>query len=184
MSEQKEILFTGQEVIKIERGSEIVLCTKCNEEVAIRKEAYYDSYQKLPGERAGNPGTYVHFKCLSKERLAEINEAKEKKIEDNYSHYDYLNDHGKKFSDMLGVENITNMVLVSSTRRQMYGYKTDWEKAEVPFNKGVMIYLLTRQQPYSSQVRDTPNGWVDTGEWVVKMYNSDNEIRTALNLFP
>jgi hypothetical protein len=47
------------------------------------------------------------------------------------------------------------------------GYRNIWEKEGIPYHKGVAIYLLTKSPPFSSQVRDTENGWVPPVQWVI-----------------
>jgi hypothetical protein len=64
-----ETLFTGQPVVDVINGSEYVTCTKCGELTNVRGSAYFDPYQPTAG---GPSGTYVHYKCLSDERMAEI----------------------------------------------------------------------------------------------------------------
>ena len=49
-------------------------------------------------------------------------------------------------------------------------FKYQWEEANIPFEKGVAMYLITKMSPYIDEVRDTKNGWVDPGTWVVDNY--------------
>lgn len=56
-----ETLFTGQPMT----AHEEVACPVCQGLTNVRYSAYYDSY---------NGGRYVHFGCLSPQRIAEINE--------------------------------------------------------------------------------------------------------------
>ena len=66
-----EKIFTGQEIIsKRTVGGymhDVVKCTKCKDLVALNY-AWFDPYC--------NDGEYVHHKCLSKERLEEIQKEK------------------------------------------------------------------------------------------------------------
>jgi hypothetical protein len=56
-----------------------------------------------------------------------------------------------------------------------YGFKFKWKKNGVPFERGVFIYLLTSSHPfYGSQVRQTRNGWVDPGQWVIDYYHAND----------
>lgn len=98
------------------------------------------------------------------------------------SHYDYIDIYGKQFSDELGIDNITHMSVAHGDKA--YGYKSDWLKAGISFPKGVLLYLLTYQHPYSRQVRETDKGWVDVGEWVITTYNHDAKLRAALDKLP
>ena len=47
------------------------------------------------------------------------------------------------------------------------GYKCRWESAGIPFAHAMCIYLLGYCQPFSSEVRETRNGWVDPCQWVI-----------------
>lgn len=49
-------------------------------------------------------------------------------------------------------------------------YKQEWEEAGVPYEHGVMIYMLTFVSPFSENVRSTKNGWVAPEEWVIDTY--------------
>jgi len=49
-----------------------------------------------------------------------------------------------------------------------YGFRQQLEDAGIPFPHGVAIYLLSHMHPYSKEVRQTPEGWVDVGDWIVK----------------
>jgi hypothetical protein len=51
-----------------------------------------------------------------------------------------------------------------------YGYQYEWEKAGIPFEKGMMLYLLSYCYPFSEQVRKTPTGFKKPSEWVVENY--------------
>ena len=52
-------------------------------------------------------------------------------------------------------------------------YRDQWEDAGVPFNHGAFIYLMSHISPYSDQVRQTEDGWVDVAEWVINFYKSN-----------
>jgi hypothetical protein len=98
------------------------------------------------------------------------------------SHYTFIEKYGEQFSKEIGVPNIADML--SSHGDKAYGYRDAWKKARIPFAKGVMIFLLSYIDPYSSSVRDTVEGWVDIDEWVIKMYESPSGIREALDNLP
>jgi len=65
----QEVLFTGQPVVKIVNNDQYVSCTKCGKLTNVNSAAYFDKYQ--PTED-GPHGTYVHFGCLSTQRMMEI----------------------------------------------------------------------------------------------------------------
>lgn len=47
------------------------------------------------------------------------------------------------------------------------GYRVEWERAGIPFNYGVCIYLITKMYPYEKESRETKNGFVSPHKWVV-----------------
>jgi hypothetical protein len=66
--------FTGQPFVGFER----VACTKCGAPVHLRSTGWFDSYQ----DTYGTGGTYVHYGCLSPQRLAEIEAEKASRKKD------------------------------------------------------------------------------------------------------
>lgn len=89
------------------------------------------------------------------------------------NHYDWLNENLNAFwLKVLGksLDETHCAGIVTAHGDKCYGYKNEWEDAGIPFHHGVAIYLLARTRPYSEEVRDTPNGWVDPGEWVISVY--------------
>jgi hypothetical protein len=60
---------------------------------------------------------------------------------------------------------------ISAHGDKCYGYQARWEKAGIPFEHGVALYLLTYQHPYCDQVRQTKDdGFVSPAEWVESKY--------------
>ena len=55
-----------------------------------------------------------------------------------------------------------------------YSHKRAWKNAGVPFERGVFIYLLLSEPPYSGYVRDTANGWVAPNQWVIDYYHAND----------
>ena len=86
------------------------------------------------------------------------------------NHYDYLHEHLMKFFKDVGVKYEQNEGIISAHGDKAYGYRFEWNAAEIPFNHGVSIYMLTYCKPFSDEVRETDNGWVDPGEWVRDNY--------------
>ena len=54
--------------------------------------------------------------------------------------------------------------IVSAHGDKAYGYKSEWEKHEIPFNRGVLLYLLT----YTKLLGDTPKH--ESCNWVIANY--------------
>lgn len=90
------------------------------------------------------------------------------------NHYTYLEKHLPAFWQAIGLKErwFTPSSILSAHGDKAYGYRSKWEKAGIPFNHGVALYLLTYIKPYSEEVRETRDcGWVDVGEWVISNYD-------------
>jgi hypothetical protein len=89
------------------------------------------------------------------------------------NHYDYCDKTLANFWDALGI-NYHNKFspegITTAHGDKCYSYKDIWEKNGISFNHGVAIYLLSYIKPYSTEVRETSNGWVDPCEWVINNY--------------
>lgn len=83
-----------------------------------------------------------------------------------YSHYDYLREHVETFFDALKVDG--NSGIIGAHGDKCYSYRDKFEEAGLTFGQGVAIYFLSYLRPYSKECRETKNGWVDAGDWVVK----------------
>lgn len=90
------------------------------------------------------------------------------------NHYDWLFQNLMDFFraiDLPGVKgNWVNTGIISAHGDKCYGYRSTWAKAGIPFEHGVAIYLLTYCSPYSSEVRETKNGWKAVEQWVIESY--------------
>ncbi|MFA5132545.1 MAG: hypothetical protein WC444_04485 [Candidatus Paceibacterota bacterium] len=87
-----------------------------------------------------------------------------------YSHYDWLDDNFYQFLINLGIGHIcalANTSLIVAHGDKCYQYSKRFEQAGLPLEYGVAIYLLTHISPWSTECRETKNGWVDPCEWVI-----------------
>lgn len=90
------------------------------------------------------------------------------------NHYDYLDQHLIPFSAKTKAEGMTNN-LITAHGDKAYGYKDQWEQHGIPFNHGVLLFILTYTWPYAAQVRDgarglKPQAWVKPNDWVCEHY--------------
>lgn len=83
------------------------------------------------------------------------------------SHYNYLEENLQKFFEANGVNWQYNKGIIVAHGDKCESYKQKWLSADIPFPQGVAIYLIAYNAPFSAEVRDTKNGWVDPGQWVV-----------------
>lgn len=89
------------------------------------------------------------------------------------SHYDWLHENLKSFSEVVGTE--IHSGFIGAHGDKCYGYRDEWEKESIPFGLGVAIYLLTYVRPYSKTVRQTESGWVAPEKWVVDFFKTNQE---------
>ena len=93
------------------------------------------------------------------------------------NHYEYIDIVGKRFSDILGVRNIQDLVSTHGDKCYAYMYgKTGIEAGRI-----ACVFLLSYVKPYSETVRDTEYGWVDVESWINYKLN-DPMINEALTL--
>lgn len=89
------------------------------------------------------------------------------------SHYDYLEAYWLKFIKAIGLPGAQyyNNGMIGAHGDKGYSYRASWEEAGIPFERGMLIYLLSYCPPYNKQVRETQNGkWVNPWEWVISTY--------------
>lgn len=88
-------------------------------------------------------------------------------------HYDYLMQHFVTFYQKLcqveglPVNSGINDGLIIAHGDKCYQYREEWAEGGLSFEHGVAIYLLSFISPWSSEVRETPQGWVKVAKWVV-----------------
>jgi hypothetical protein len=92
------------------------------------------------------------------------------------NHYDYLDREWVPFyhrvCEMEGIkinDHINNGMIIAHTDK-CYQCATMWNNHDVPFERGVAIYLLTYIMPWAGQVRDRADGWAAPANWVVENY--------------
>lgn len=86
------------------------------------------------------------------------------------SYYDWLDENLETFFENVGIHIDYHGGLIAAHGDKCHCYRNDWEKAGIPFEHGVAIYLLTSVNPYADQVHETEEGWVDVKQWVMDNY--------------
>lgn len=107
-----------------------------------------------------------------------------------FNHYKYIELHGEKFSQKLGLsENIASYL--SAHGDKCHSLKMEAQERGLHPGKAAMVYLLTYITPYSQQVRNTENGWVSPYDWCLEVlretpYSSETvlKIQEALRSLP
>lgn len=104
------------------------------------------------------------------------------KLIDYKNHYQFLDNHFAKFVNKLDLPQFKDLSSnelkefcnswIKAHGDKAYGYKNAWEKEGIHFYHGVAIYLLTYERPFSYEVRETKDGWVDPWKWVIR--NKEN----------
>lgn len=92
-----------------------------------------------------------------------------KDVKDN--HYKWLQENFPKFLIKLGINPKYYKGMITSDGDKCYSYVDSEERFNIPFNHFVALYLLSKISPYSDEVRQTVNGWVDPFKWIPENYN-------------
>lgn len=89
------------------------------------------------------------------------------------NHYVWLENNLHIFFENLNLSGYINNIpsIIACDADKCYGYKYMWENEGIPFFHGIAIYLISKIKPYSEEVRDTKNGWVNPEKWVIASYN-------------
>ncbi len=88
------------------------------------------------------------------------------------SHYNWLDKNFWKFLENLDHGNLRNWNggIITAHGDKCYGYRLVWKRNHIPFAHGVALYLLTYMKPWSDEVRESDEGWVDPSSWVITNY--------------
>lgn len=92
------------------------------------------------------------------------------------NHYNWLNDHLLNFFQAIelpgsGPDGWLNRGIIVAHGDKGYCYRYQWADAGIPFEHGMALYLLSYCRPYSQEMRETVNGWVQPVEWVIANYS-------------
>jgi len=98
----------------------------------------------------------------------------------------------REFAKSVPVLDPNFQVGVSDNRSKCNQYRDYWALQGVPYIHGVIIYSLSYYSPWSSTVRQTPEGWVKPVTWVCSTYfryqavlhQLETALRSAESLFP
>lgn len=89
----------------------------------------------------------------------------------NYSEmFHWLALHFETFAQRAGVE-IVPAGMIDAHSAKSLQYEEEWAENGIPFAHGIAVHFLTYLWPYSDEVRETANGWVDPCDWVVHNYH-------------
>lgn len=90
--------------------------------------------------------------------------------------YEHVEKYGKHFSEYLGLKNdITENLVCDGDKAEQYW--RIFESNGITTEDGAMIYLLSKEPPYSHTVRDTLNGWVGVETWLEEKCQDQTIIR-------
>lgn len=87
--------------------------------------------------------------------------------------YDILNRDFPIFLKNIGKENqvqyAESIIICDSDKCTQY--REIWERNGIPYEQGVMIYLITKMKPYSDEARKT----ISASDFVIKYYGKFKE---------
>lgn len=86
----------------------------------------------------------------------------------------------KKLFNHLGINGDHYCGIIVAHGDKCYGYKSNWQEADIPFEHGVALYLLTYVSPFDKESRETKNGWINPSDRVIANYPKYKDILTTL----
>lgn len=93
------------------------------------------------------------------------------------NHYQWLEEHFLPFYQKVCEANNVipqpdvNEGIITAHGDKCYQYKKEWEAQGIHFFHGAACHLLTYLLPWSSEVREQPNGFVKPAQWVIDNYD-------------
>ena len=85
---------------------------------------------------------------------------------------------GEMFSNKIGCSNIAHSLVAEHDKIRQY--KEQWEEAGVPLIYGAFIYMLSKEKGWADTVRNTSDGFVPPGGWVIDLYKNNEQIKKCL----
>lgn len=88
------------------------------------------------------------------------------------NHYNYLDDHLDKFWVRVFGKNLSdtwNGGIISAHGDKGYGYRAAWKNAGIPFNHGMMLYMLTYTKVMDEEKHKSK-------DWVIAQYPKYKDI--------
>lgn len=85
--------------------------------------------------------------------------------------YEYLNKHFPLFYQSVvgNSKDMANGIIVCDGDK-FQQYESEWKKHGISLEHGAMIYLISKDSPFSSECRQTVNGFVPVEQWVIDNY--------------
>lgn len=84
------------------------------------------------------------------------------------SYFRYILTNGLSFCQFLKCEDITP--LLPQYGYKAYNYKAYWESKGIPFEKALMLFLLSKIEPFSHTLGQVGDHYVGEDKWVEDMY--------------
>jgi len=119
------------------------------------------------------------FEIKNGVKMTLLDESNQEKLLSNNSYFRYVLSSGLAFTQYLQCSDITD--LLKQYGYKAYNYKTYWEDKGIPFERGLMLFLLSKIEPFSGTVGKVGDTYVREEEWVVEMYQK-NFIQMAFSV--
>lgn len=101
-------------------------------------------------------------------KITFLTESDSEKLLSNNSYFRFILTYGSKFCSFLNCADVTS--ILSRYGYKAYNYKLYWEERNIPFEKAIMLYLLSKIEPFSSTVGKIGDHYISEEAWVVDMY--------------
>lgn len=107
-----------------------------------------------------------------------LDESDQEQLLSNNSYFRYVLAYGLAFTQYLHCNDVTP--LLKEYGYKAYNYKTYWEDRGIRFERGLLLFLLSKTEPFSRTVGMVGNTYIRQEDWVVEMYQK-NFIQMAFN---
>ena len=87
------------------------------------------------------------------------------------NHYDWLMEYLPTIFFRVGLDSDQARGAISAHGDKAYMYRDVWESKGIPFEHGVALYILSYFKPFSKEVREVEEEWVDPCIWVYENYS-------------
>lgn len=104
-------------------------------------------------------------------RINFLNEGEQEQLLTNNAYFRFVLTYGKSFCEFLKCQDITQSL--RSYGFKAYNYKTYWESRGIPFEKALMLFLLSKIEPFSQTVGQVGDHYVSEEKWVTDMYQKN-----------
>lgn len=119
------------------------------------------------------------FEDIKGVRIGFLDETEQHYALSNNAYFRYVLFNGAKFCSFLKCQDVTP--LLTQWGYRAYNYKDLWESRGLRFERAIMLFLLSKVEPFSHTVGQMNDYWIREEDWVLDMYQK-NFIQAAFRV--